>query len=486
MRSSNLKGPLLQKKDDSTGDSTKSSDQGQKKPRTVHIDVYCTGTELESDSSSSDSSDSDEGTASTPQTVFESHKMRVTHKRANTAELPLIMRDKKTEIMKTLTQQSAQAKNVSDNEEDASTAYPSQLSSFSAMRDFSSSFSSVPPSFSTVSMSSYPIPEDYDSIANTSWKDTYSDLGSLMQSRSSITQTDSLDFVPRKLAEYSKTAGMTETPETEVKNPNLLGTPSVLSIQGSDSFEYANSDDRLRIKEMEHMWRKEDVLKRSEAPLLERKHMLQQRKMREYLTKRISDRELSKGISKDSESEGSDSSEKGWMFVKSDDKKLERDTTVRRPSKDNGKENNSKDEKTKKDKPKIKKSKKEQGSLSDSSSPSGDKSPSLAALRQRLSLNPNLRAPFMIIPGVYTDPRSIATKFGTVVPAFRKPGHHVGPAKNPNCLCEHCQAHFQNLGRSRTRSMGDSPTNPCTNWKEAFKTFGNKDAALAEQKYSDL
>lgn len=472
MRSPKSQGSLHQKSGNSTGDSVRSSDQNQKKPRTVHIDVYCTGTELESDSSSADSSDSDEETASTPQTVFESQKMRIMHKRANTTELPLIMREKKTNLMKTLVQQSADAKNGSDNEDDASTAYPSQLSSFSALRDFSSSFSSVPPSFSTVSMS---VPDDYDSIANTSWKDTYSDLGSLMQSRSSITQTDSLDFVPRRFAEYAKTPGIDETPEGETKNPNLLETPSVPSIQGSDSFEYANSEDRLRIKQME------EILRGGKAPPLERKHMLQQRKMREYLTKRMSDKNLAKSTSKDSESEGSDSSEKGWTFIKSDDKKLERDTTVRRASKDSEKEN----EKAKKGKSKVK-SGKEQGSLSDSSSPSGGKSPSAAALRQRLSLNPNLRAPFTIVPGVYTDPRSIATKFGTVVPAFRKPGHHVGPAKNPNCLCEHCQAHFQNLGRSRTRSMGDSPINPYLNWKEAFKTTGSTDAAPTQQKYTDL
>lgn len=483
MRSPKLKGSSqsLQKKSEAAGDSSKSNDQNQKKPRTVHIDVYCTGTELESESSSSDSSDSEE-TASTPQTVFESQKVKITHKRANTTELPINMREKKTNIIKTLRQQT---KNESENEDDASTAYPSQLSSFSAMRDFSSSFSSVPPSFSTVSMCSYPVPDDYDSVANTSWKDTYSDLGSLMQSRSSITQTDSLDFVPRKFTEYSKTPGISETPETEIKNPNLLETPSVPSIQGSDSFEYANSEDRIRIKQMEEMWRTDDRQIGKKAPPLERKHVLQQRKMREYLMKRMTDKGLPKGQSRDSESEGSDSSEKGWTFVKSDDKKLERDTTVRRASKDNGKESEMKAEK-KKEKSKTKQPDKEHGSLSDSSSPSGGKSPSSAALRQRLSLNPNLRAPFTIMPGVYTDPRGIANRFGSIVPAFRKPGHHVGPAKNPNCLCEHCQTHFQNIGRCRTRSMGDSPTNPYINWKETFKAFGKADETPPEQKYTDF
>lgn len=447
----------------------------------MHIDVYCTGTELDSDSSSS--SDSDEATASTPQTVYESQKMKITHKRANTTELPRIMREKDAPLTKALPKLTAEAKNDSDDD-DASTAYPSQFSSFSALRDFSSSFSSVPPSFSTVSMS---IPDDYDSVANTSWKDTYSDIASLMQSRSSITQTDSMDFVPRKLAGNSRNLTIAETPETETKGQHLLETPSIPSIQGSDSFEYANSEDKIRIKTMEELLKK-GPQKETKAPHAEGKHMLQQRKMKEYLNKRMSDKSLPKWISRDSDTEGSDSSEKGWTFVKSDDKKLERDRTVRRASKDSGKENDTKKEQEKKEKPKpkLKKSDKEQGSLSDSSSPPGSKSPSSAALRQRLSLNPNLRQPFTLMPGVYTDPRSIANRFGTVVPAFLKPGHHIGPAKNPNCLCEHCRLHFETVGRFRTRSMGDEPTNPYVNWKESFKALGKKETAPSEQTFTEF
>lgn len=52
-----------------------------------------------------------------------------------------------------------------------------------------------------------------------------------------------------------------------------------------------------------------------------------------------------------------------------------------------------------------------------------------------------------------------ARRFGQVVPAIRKPGHHVGPAKNPDCQCDHCRRWFaQREGcRERALSLGDTP-----------------------------
>lgn len=54
-----------------------------------------------------------------------------------------------------------------------------------------------------------------------------------------------------------------------------------------------------------------------------------------------------------------------------------------------------------------------------------------------------------------------ASRFGSVVTSTRKPGHHVGPTKNPNCQCEHCQrwlsTRFKVAGRGRAYSVGDSP-----------------------------
>lgn len=108
----------------------------------------------------------------------------------------------------------------------------------------------------------------------------------------------------------------------------------------------------------------------------------------------------------------------------------------------------------------------DQGSLSDSSPTS--RSPNGASFQRRISLDPNLRSPFMIVPGIYTEPRSIARKFGTVVNVMKKPGHHVGPAKNPDCLCDHCQSYWESVGgRNRTRSMGDPPSGKYVqNWKQ--------------------
>lgn len=449
----------------------------------MHIDVYCTGTEMESSSSSETESKS----ASTPQTVFESEKVHVTHQRSD-KDLPQRLREALAlkNIQKSEEKRSEKA--VPDNYEsdgDTSTAYPSQMSSCSHIRDFGSSLSSVPPSWSSYSMSSCAVPDtDYDSIANTSWKDTISDFDSLAHSRSSVAPTESLLFVPRRFSQT--TESIDECPEMqyyEKENENA----SKVSINPSDSFEYANSEDRSRILKMEQQWGSTKAWK---SPQIERKHQMQ-RKLKEYLDKRL--KELPKWESKETESEESDGSETGWTFVKDDDKKLERDTTVRRASTDAAKSvpTNVIDINTKNNVNPQKYSgnmniyNKPAGTTAVGYDPTGStavkpfetynipiqesvtcKSPSVVALTQRLSQNPNLRAPFTIVPGIYTDQRQIAKKFGPIVDVFKKPGHHIGPVKNPDCLCAHCQGYFSRIGyRNRARSVGESPNPVAFNWK---------------------
>lgn len=50
-----------------------------------------------------------------------------------------------------------------------------------------------------------------------------------------------------------------------------------------------------------------------------------------------------------------------------------------------------------------------------------------------------------------------ASKFGTVIDAILKPGHHIGPVKNPDCLCQNCVAYFfdKKIIRERAFSMGN-------------------------------
>lgn len=59
-----------------------------------------------------------------------------------------------------------------------------------------------------------------------------------------------------------------------------------------------------------------------------------------------------------------------------------------------------------------------------------------------------------------------ARKFGAVVGALRKTGHHFGPAKNPDCQCEHCRRWVaeRDQFRSRTLSVGDEPYNRSLFW----------------------
>lgn len=411
-----------------------------KKPRTVHIDVYCTGTELEeSDGSESSSSSGSNGggfTASSPQTVFESGKYRVTHQRASNEEMPYHLRKSGSSKSNRNIPNSIASIPESDVDDTTSTAYPSQMSSYSAIKDMDSSFSSVPQSWSTISMSSNM--HDYDSV-NTSWKDTYSDIGSLMQSRSSIGQTESVASVPRRFLQ--KKESIDEYPEllqehaeaaSQTSSKSNVQTSSKGSLYPSDSFEYANSDDKVRIKRMEEMWSDKPKL----LPLDE-KHALQHQKLKDYLTKR---NKLKKDVSRESDSDDSDISEKAWIISL-----------------------------TNKDKPKSVQIVKDEdvggggggGSLSDTSPAS--RSPSILAIKQRLNFDPTLRAPFMIVPGKFTDQRKIAKKFGQIVNVFKKPGHHVGPAKNPDCMCDHCRSYFQRHGyRNRARSVGDQPLHTTT------------------------
>lgn len=56
------------------------------------------------------------------------------------------------------------------------------------------------------------------------------------------------------------------------------------------------------------------------------------------------------------------------------------------------------------------------------------------------------------IPGYTREYLLKAQKFGTVITGMKKPGHHVGPAKNPDCQCEYCRRWFSQRSYSRDRA----------------------------------
>lgn len=68
------------------------------------------------------------------------------------------------------------------------------------------------------------------------------------------------------------------------------------------------------------------------------------------------------------------------------------------------------------------------------------------------------------------DHLALANKFGSVIRTMKKPGHHVGPVRNPACLCETCKRWVlereQGQGRGRAFSFGDTPITKSIFWKK--------------------
>ncbi|XP_046734432.1 uncharacterized protein LOC124404388 [Diprion similis] len=430
--------PIRDSQSETTGaaNSSGKEDTAKRKSRTVHIDVYCTGSEEEDeeeeeededeaeDSSYSDSSEASERLAEKPRTIFESDRVRVTHSRAEETRLPRGLQDDKAFLKRSeelscesfkqapMRMPSLASSRGYETDDVLSSLYPSQFSSYSRIRDLDS----TPWSAASSCVGLNPHPDSYDSATATSWKDTISDVESLLNSKSGLTPCD--------------------------------------------SFEYANSSDRERIGRLETAWDEdaESREKRSKtwrSPQIERRQLLQNRKMKEFL-----DKHQVGWSSPESAAESDDSAELGWSFVSSDEnsRHVRRDSTVRRPSKEAQQVQAPSREPE------------DRGCMSDTAGkttlrgfkdqigPFGAKSPSPA----RDKVESRVTSPFTTPQGEKTDHILKASVFGAVVGAFRKPGHHIGPSKNPSCSCEHCRRFFEEDAgpRGRSRSLGDIERRP--------------------------
>lgn len=386
--------PIDTEKSDS---STKENSSSKRKSRTVHIDVYCTGSD---DDASTDTTSENE--RSTPMTVFENEDVKVTHTQA-TNNLPRGFQDANAFLKRSAERRCASFRNTPmrmpslasskgyDSDEVLSSLYPSRFSSYSGIRDLDSA-----PSMASSSTALSPC----DSTIMTSSKDTFSDIESLINSKSGLTPCD--------------------------------------------SFEYANSADRDRIRRMDILAKAGDEKKKTwRSPQIERKHLLQNRKMREYLEKH----EI--GWSSGESAEDSDESGAvGWNFIAGDDKSLvKKDSIIHRTNKDQTKESNA-----------------TRGNyvpysnvLRDRIGPFRSKSPSPLPS----TIPSRVTSPFAAPYGERTDHIIKASRFGTVISAFRKPGHHIGPSKNPTCTCEHCRRYFdEGATRGRAYSLSELERHP--------------------------
>lgn len=402
--------------DSEKSDSTK-DDSSKRKSRTVHIDVYCTGSD--DDASTDANSDDDDDERSTPMTVFENEDVRITHTQA-TDDLPQGFQDANAFLKRSAERRCASFRNAPmrlpslasskgyDSDEVLSSLYPSRFSSYSGIRDLDSA------PWSAASSSTVLSPCEYDSATMTSSKDTLSDLESLINSKSGLTSCE--------------------------------------------SFEYANSADRDRIQKMNILAAADNQKRKTwRSPQIERKHLLQNKKMREYFEKH----EI--GWSSDDSADSDDSGAVGWSFMSGDDRSrpAEKDSIVHREdqSEEFTTDLESTDRNTREERSRFV----THGDyvphsniLRDRIGPFGSKSPSPLPS----TVPSRVTSPFTTPYGERTDHSLKASKFGAVISAFRKPGHHIGPSKNPTCSCEHCRRYFKDEARGRSFSLSELERHP--------------------------
>ncbi|KAF4531921.1 hypothetical protein B566_EDAN000950 [Ephemera danica] len=439
------KSPLLQRRTAAARDSLDSNSSSQSgckqsvrgRPRTVHIDVYCTGSEEDadaSDNSTSSASTTCSSNTTTPQTVYESDKLRVVHARPKKHELPLALARKQP-----LSRKSESFKYTSVERDVDARGYDSDDATLSSLYPSRSSFDSVeislpggPPtrdaSWSTLSSSTLLFEDD-----TSSWKDT--------------------------------TESGPDLPES--------------SLAQSDSFEYADSVDRLRIQEKEQAWSRLHSRRLAESvdsktwksPESERRQMIQRQRFQEFLTKHLN---KAPSWSVQSTTSSDMTSEDGFGLTRGD--------TVRRAS-------------SSRQFPEISDSSRsvpsvlvsDLGSLSDSNpqpshihdtiGPFGRRPPSppLSKLKSKIT------SPFTTPQGIKTAQQLKAEKFGPIVGSLKKPGNHIGPSKNPECGCEHCRRFYEDSGfRGRACSVGDVPRGSWQDTVEQVASSGS-DSQLGQQ-----
>ncbi|XP_058459794.1 uncharacterized protein LOC131435673 [Malaya genurostris] len=372
-------------------------DDKKKKPRTVHIDVYCTGSDAESSSSDESSVRSGSGSSSssgsrfdtshrtelkssanvTHPTIYESEEMKLRHKRAAKHEVPRRLMQHNTVDQSTLSTvgslkraESHSRKPVkrSNTKEEIHESKQMLLNKILGDQNETDRFPSL----------------EYLRRATSDDNISSNYAFSMLSTRRDITGS-------------SLSSALAELDESAIK-PTTSGT----IVAHSDSFEYENSEDRYRIHQMERLWGK----KTWKSPSAERKLLEIHNPKRRQISE--SDNNLSE-------------SDHSFVFDGSGPRPVESIHSL--------------------------------NEFSDSS-PSTVKScsnraPSNAAdsskrILHKALLNVSNSATFPLrswspIDGYSSEYQALARRFGSLITGKRKPGVHMGPVRNPECQCEHCR-----------------------------------------------
>uniref|UniRef100_A0A182QFD5 protein kinase C n=1 Tax=Anopheles farauti TaxID=69004 RepID=A0A182QFD5_9DIPT len=409
--------------------SVRDTSAAKKKPRTVHIDVYCTGSDAESGSecgsccsfhdeakslpssgtSSASSSHSSVSSGSrfdtshmmelkaathpindpTHPTVYESEEMRVRHKRAGKHEVP-----------RRLMQQTNDQNTLSTigSLKRTGSARHGRIRRNTTTDEITESKKLL---FSK-HLGEAPKPEEQIQEAFSKYfrRDVSDDAISSNYALSADRSTRR-DITGSSLSSAFACGGFYENDEDR-ETPSRLNRSGTTATQ-SDSFEYDNSEDRYRIHEMERVWKQQHW----KSPSVERR-LLQ-----------LHNPQVSQSACQSPDSDHN-LTESDHSFVYDEA-------------------------------PHAQASNPSLNEYSDSS-PSTVKSAS-----QRVTGAPTSRAVFLQQQAVlaatlhqkhrefspvegYTDEYlAIARRFGSLITGRRKPGTHMGPVRNPECPCEHCR-----------------------------------------------
>ncbi|XP_037913006.1 uncharacterized protein LOC119652767 [Hermetia illucens] len=450
---------------DSEGRGGPKSDTTKKPPRTVHIDVYCTGSDAEDDdeddvddasSQSSSNNPNEIESNSTPQTVFDTEQMHLRHQRAGKNELPRRLMAQSQQQQQHYQQQHQQIHSKQQPQSHLPSAQTHAFESDSPIGahlghvlSHSNTADEISESKQILFKKHIGDQRNKFNFRNRYFRRDQSDdaISSNYPNSSRSTMRDmTCSSISSAIASTSAIYEDVDTSWKEIE-PEIA---TVTSLGKSDSFEYDNSIDRMRIRKMETLWSQPVSEHRNDLTVPQNP---QQKRIQDFLQSyHRPPRTYHDTLS--SEYEHVLDSDHPYFFNRSTIP--ERDEPV--------------DQLEVPATPQTHRMTLRSGYTTQPQTSAGKSAPGSPG---RLIYGPEYvksgsetSTLLSNLSGYTTDYLQKARRFGAVVTALRKPGHHVGPAKNPDCQCEHCRRWMAERveGRGRAYSTGDTPFSQSHFW----------------------
>uniref|UniRef100_A0AAG5DCC6 Uncharacterized protein n=1 Tax=Anopheles atroparvus TaxID=41427 RepID=A0AAG5DCC6_ANOAO len=402
----------------------------KKKPRTVHIDVYCTGSDAESFSSSSccsssgdDEENSQGGISSSCSSgsrfdtshmmelksnskmahpsIFESEEMKVRHKRAGKHEVPRRLMQQPIE-QNTLSTIGSLKKSAGESSRHGRIKKCTTSDEINESKHilFSKHLGDVAAQPTEV--------KDFKVYFRRDVSDDAISSNYAMSNRSTRR-----DITGSSLSSIMAGGVCDEVEELEeTTNSNVKLNRSGTSGTQSDSFEYENSEDRIRIYEMERVWNQQHWKSPSvERKLLELHNPNHLGKQSPLLFRSDSENNLT---------------ESDHSFVYDNAPSSLQLHATHHESNPSLNEYSDSSPSTVK-------------SASQRTPESGRAFLQQAVLAATLQQQQQQPRGFSPVEGYTNEYLAIARRFGSLIMGRRKPGTHMGPVRNPECPCAHCR-----------------------------------------------